>query len=79
MHDLVKRLHEGNRSENLDQQIIMGEADLEMHNCTLSKWTKSSWAAEGVTESHPKVLHSSQEGNHVTPQGYLPATKSTSR
>ena len=63
----------------MDQQIITGEADLEMHNCTLSKWTKTAWAAEGGTESHPNVIHSSQARNHVTPQGYLPATKSSFR
>ena len=55
MRDLEKRLHEGYRSENLDQQIITGEADLETHNCALSR---STWAAEGATETpqgHPLV------------------------
>ena len=50
MRDLERRLHEGNRSEKLDQQIITGEANPKMHNCALSRLT---WAAEGPTESHP--------------------------
>ena len=47
MRDLEKRLHEGNCSENLDQQVIR---------------VKPTWAAEGGTESHPKVIHSSPRG-----------------
>ena len=43
MRDLERRLHEVYRSEKLDQQIIMGEANLEMYNRALSRPT---WAAE---------------------------------
>ena len=50
MRDLEGRLHEAIRSEKLDQQIIMDEADLEMHGRALSRPT---WAAEGATKSHP--------------------------
>ena len=50
MRDLERRLHEGNRSEKPGQQIITGEADLQTHNCALSRPT---WAAEGGKESHP--------------------------
>ena len=57
MRDLERRLHEVYRSEKLDRQIIMGEANLEMYNCALYRLT---WAAEGATESHP-----TQEGDAV--------------
>ena len=50
MRSLERMFHKGNCSEKLDRQIIVGEADLEMHGRALSRPT---WAAEGATKSHP--------------------------
>ena len=58
MRDLERRFHEGIRREKLDQQIITGEADPEMHNCALSRPT---WAPEGETESHSKAICGHEE------------------
>ena len=39
MLDLEIMFHKRNRSEKLDQQIIVGEADVEMHGRALSRLT----------------------------------------
>ena len=77
MRDLERKLHEGSRSEKLEQQIITGESrpgDAQLHTLQVDQVVLGRRGGDGVT---PQGLPLVTGG--VTPQGYLPATKSTSR